>query len=258
MIDIILVGGNGRMGKAIREILLSREYKVGLEGIVVQAEEEVVSPEVPVYHSVEEAIKRSVSKHRVIIDFSTVENTLHTISIAAEHSLPVVIGTTGFSREENKIIEGYSKDIPILLSSNMSRGITALLRVLPLLVEYLGEEYDAELVELHHKRKKDAPSGTALSLANCLAKAKGWDMNEVFCYHREGIIGERPKKEIGVQTVRGGGIAGTHTVFFLGEDEHIEITHRATSRATFARGAIYASMWLYGKEAGLYSMLDVE
>lgn len=256
MIDILLVGGYGRMGKAIQDVVYTHQYPVRIAGLIVEVRRE--DTDIPAYESLEEAIAQHGSTDCVIIDFSTPQQGMHVVSIAKKHAIPVVIGTTGFTKEESDMITACAQSIPILRSSNMSKGITALLRFLPSLVRYLGKEYDIELVELHHKHKKDAPSGTGLQLAQCLADAKLWELTDVARYHREGVIGERADKEIGIQTMRGGGAPGTHTIFMLGEDEHIEITHTAYSRTAFARGAVEAAMWIYGKPAGMYSMMDME
>ena len=146
----------------------------------------------------------------------------------------------------------------MLWAPNMSVGINVLLRVLPELVRLLGENYDMEMVELHHKMKKDAPSGTAIKLAQCLAEARKWDLDAVGRYCRQGIIGERPQEEIGVQTIRGGDVTGVHTVYFMGPGERVEVTHQAHSRENFAQGALRAAKWLADKQPGqLYSMADV-
>ena len=143
------------------------------------------------------------------------------------------------------------RPVRIVLSYSVGSGPDAVARM-------LGEQHDVEMVELHHSRKKDSPSGTALKLAECLAEAKGWNLPEVACYHREGIIGERPHKEIGLQTLRGGDVVGGHTVYFMGPGERIEVTHQAHSRENFAGGALRAARWLAGQKPGkLYSMRDV-
>lgn len=140
----------------------------------------------------------------------------------------------------------------------MSVGVNVLLELLPELVQMLGPDYDLEMVELHHNRKKDSPSGTALRLAESLASARDWDLKDVACYHREGIIGERPKKEIGVQAIRGGDVVGVHTVYFMGPGERIEVTHHAHSRENFAQGALRAASWLPGQPGGkVYAMGDI-
>ena len=169
----------------------------------------------------------------------------------------MVIGTTGFSKEDLKEIEILTKTIPCVLASNMSLGVNLLLKVLQDVARVLGDDYDIEIVESHHRLKKDAPSGTALKMAQVIADAVNRNLEEVAVYSRKGIIGQRTKKEIGIQTIRAGDIVGDHTVLFGGLGERIEITHKASSRDTFARGALKAALWLKGKPSGLYDMQDV-
>ena len=176
---------------------------------------------------------------------------------AARHGSPIVIGTTGLNEAEKKELETLALRTPVFLSPNMSVGINVLLDLLPQLVSMLGEAYDVDILEMHHNMKKDAPSGTALRLAEALADARGWDMKECACFCREGLIGERPKGEIGIQTIRGGDIAGVHTVYCMGPGERIEITHHAHSRENFANGALKAARWLAGQNPGrIYDMKD--
>lgn len=140
----------------------------------------------------------------------------------------------------------------------MSIGVNVLCKILPELTRALGDAYDIEMVELHHNRKKDSPSGTALTLGECLAEARGWQLNDVRCSARDGIIGERPKAQIGIQAIRGGDVVGVHTVYFMGPGERIEVTHQAHSRDTFAQGALRAAAWLAGQKPGkLYGMRDM-
>ena len=194
----------------------------------------------------------------VVVDFTSPEASLNTARCAVKHGNPMVIGTTGFNPGQRKELEEYARASPLFLSPNMSVGVNVLLKVLPELTRLLGGAYDVDIVELHHNRKKDAPSGTALRLAECVAEAKDWKLAETGCYHREGVIGERPKKEIGIQTVRGGDIVGVHTVYFMGPGERIELTHQAHSRENFAQGALRAARWIAEAKPGkLYSMLDV-
>lgn len=256
MIEILLVGGYGKMGKAIRDVIETKQYPVKLCGLVVEKKEEDI--ECMAYESIDEAIKACQLSLCVVVDFSSSQNTLNILPIISEYGIPCVIGTTGFSKEEYEIIRFYSSKMPILLSSNMSKGITSLLRFLPYLVSSLGDEYDPEIVEIHHKYKKDAPSGTALSLSKSICEAKGWKKEDAQILCRDGLIGNRQQEEIGIQAIRGGGAFGTHSIYFLGDDEHIEITHSAYSRKAFARGAIQAALWLYGRPASLYSMLDID
>ncbi|MHB8880837.1 MAG: 4-hydroxy-tetrahydrodipicolinate reductase [Thermodesulfovibrionales bacterium] len=193
----------------------------------------------------------------LIIDFTSVAATKENIRIAAEHKKSLVIGTTGFTKEDMKEVEPFLKSIPCVMASNMSLGVNLLLKVLQDVARVLGDDYDIEIVEAHHRLKKDAPSGTALKMAQVIADAVGRNLDEVGVYARHGIIGPRTTREIGIQTVRAGDIVGEHTVLFGGLGERIEITHKASSRDTFARGALKAALWLAGKPAGLYDMQDV-
>jgi 4-hydroxy-tetrahydrodipicolinate reductase len=193
----------------------------------------------------------------VIIDFTTPIATLTNLNIARSKKMPIVIGTTGITDEELKVIESSSKIIPVLFSSNMSIGVNLLFKLVPEAADSLGEDYDIEIVEAHHNKKKDSPSGTAKTLLEKIADARGVLVKNIALYGRHGNTGERPKGRICVHSVRAGGIAGEHTVIFAGEDETIEITHRASSRDVFAKGAIKAAKYIIDKSPGLYDMQDV-
>jgi 4-hydroxy-tetrahydrodipicolinate reductase len=193
----------------------------------------------------------------LIIDFTSVESTKENLKIAAGRGKAMVVGTTGFTREDMKEVEAASRRIPCVMASNMSLGVNLLLKVLQDVARALGDDYDIEIVEAHHRMKKDAPSGTAMKMAQVLADAVDRNLDEVAVFARKGIIGPRTKREIGIQTVRAGDIVGEHTVIFGGLGERIEITHKASSRDTFARGALKAALWLAGRPAGLYDMQDV-
>jgi len=194
----------------------------------------------------------------VVVDFTNPEASLAATGCAVRHGSPMVIGTTGFNPEQRRKLEEYARVSPLFWSPNMSVGVNVVLKVLPELIRLLGDSYDIDIVELHHNRKKDAPSGTALRFAECVAEAKNWNLAETGCYHREGIIGERPRREIGVQTVRGGDIVGVHTLYFMGPGERIEFTHHAHSRENFAQGALRAARWMTSAKPGkLYAMHDV-
>jgi 4-hydroxy-tetrahydrodipicolinate reductase len=193
----------------------------------------------------------------VVIDFTSPASTIANVKAAVRRGKGMVVGTTGFSPEELAEFKGQAAMIPCVFAYNMSLGINLLLKVVADVAKSLGEDYDIEIVEAHHRMKKDAPSGTALALGRSIASAMGWDLQEAARFSREGMIGERPKKEIGIQTVRAGDIVGEHTVMFGGLGERIEIAHKASSRDTFARGAIRAAMWLKGKPIGIHDMQDV-
>jgi 4-hydroxy-tetrahydrodipicolinate reductase len=194
----------------------------------------------------------------VVIDFTSHHGTVGNCPRCAEWNTAVVIGTTGISAEEQQAIEESAKTIPIVLAPNMSLGMNLLFALVEDAARALSEKgYDCEIIERHHRRKKDAPSGTALGLGQAAARGLEWDLDEVAVHGREGMVGERPDKEIGFHAVRGGDIVGDHTVLFATDGEHIELSHRATSRETFAMGALRAAAWIANQEPGLYSMQDV-
>jgi 4-hydroxy-tetrahydrodipicolinate reductase len=159
--------------------------------------------------------------------------------------------------EELAAVDAAAKEIPICFAPNFSLGVNLLLELVRRAASVLDESYDAEIVEMHHRHKKDAPSGTALGLAQALAQGRGVKLDDVACYGRHGIVGERPAGEIGVHAVRGGSVVGDHTVMFAADEERVEITHKAASRAAFAKGALKASKWLEGRAPGLYNMRHV-
>jgi 4-hydroxy-tetrahydrodipicolinate reductase len=193
----------------------------------------------------------------VLIEFTTPEASLEHLHAAAERGIAVVLGTTGFSAEQQGQIDALAARVPCMQAPNMSVGVTVLLDVVREVARRLGPSFDIEVAETHHRRKKDAPSGTALALARAAAEGRGAVLEEWAVYGREGLVGERPDREIGVLALRGGDVVGDHTVFFFGTGERIEITHRAQSRDAFAAGALRAALWLAGRKAGRYSMRDV-
>lgn len=258
MTSVIIFGAAGRMGNTLCNLALSLE-KYTLAGVVDTAfAAQKPAWNCPAGASLEEVIARTADQKPVIIDFSAPAASVENARIAAARKIPLVIGTTGLSEEHKASLKQYAAEIPLFWSPNMSLGINVLLRVLPELVRLLGEDYDLEIMEIHHNRKKDSPSGTALRLAECLAEARDWNLADTACYHREGIIGERPKNEIGLQTLRGGDVVGVHTVYCMGPGERIEINHQAHSRENFAQGALRAAAWLSGQKPGqLYAMTDM-
>ncbi len=193
----------------------------------------------------------------VIIDFTFPEATLNLIATASEIKKAMVIGTTGLSDEQKNVLMSYASKVPFVFSPNMSIGVNVMFRVVEELTRLLGDSYDIEIVEAHHRLKKDAPSGTALGLAQSIARAREVSLKDKARFERYGIIGERPDGEIGIQTVRAGDIVGDHTVYFAGRGERIELKHQAHSRENFAAGAIKATRWVAGKAPGAYTMFDV-
>lgn len=193
----------------------------------------------------------------VVIDFTSHEVSLGNLEVAAAHGKAIVIGSTGFTSEEMKRAKEIAASARCVLAPNMSVGVNVLLKVLADAARILGDDYDVEIVEAHHHLKKDAPSGTALKMAQVIAESLGRDLDQVGVYSRKGMVGERTKREIGIQTLRAGDIVGEHTVIFGGMGERLEFIHRAHSRDNFARGAIRAALWVIGRENGLYDMQDV-
>ena len=193
----------------------------------------------------------------VLVDFSSVASTLAKVAACRAHGKGLVIGTTGFSAEEVAEINAAAADIPICRAANFSTGVNLCFRLVAESARVLGDEVDIEVIEAHHRYKVDAPSGTALSLGREAAAALGRDVRKDAVYHREGQTGAREAGTIGFSTIRGGDIVGDHTVLFAGDGERIEITHKASSRLAFARGALRAAAWLAVQPAGLYDMQDV-
>ncbi len=257
MTDIVIIGAKGRMGATlVRLIQESDDMKLaavmersgceeGLDalGCVCGTSPDEVLVQVP---------------GAVIIDFTAPAATLKLLETAVITGNPVVIGTTGMTAEDIAKVEEFAKKVPVFLAPNMSVGVNVLLKILPELVRMLGPAYDMEMTEIHHNKKVDSPSGTALKLAECMAEARGLVYDEVKQHCRDGIIGARTKDELGVMAVRGGDVVGDHTAYFLGPGERIEVTHRAHSRDTFAQGAIRAAGWLAEQKPGkIYSMADI-
>ena len=193
----------------------------------------------------------------VLIDFTAPAATLARLAICRELGIAMVIGTTGFDAAGHAAIAAAARDIAIMMTPNMSVGVNVLFRLAEMAARALGDRVDVEIVETHHRQKVDAPSGTAVRLGEILAAALGRDFPAVAVHGRHGQVGARTAKEIGFHALRGGDIVGDHTVLFAGMGERIEITHRATSRANFADGAMRAALWLPGRPAGLYDLQDV-
>jgi 4-hydroxy-tetrahydrodipicolinate reductase len=193
----------------------------------------------------------------VLIDFTRPEGTLHHLEICRKIGVNMVIGTTGFNAQQKAVLGAAAQDIGIVFAPNMSVGVNLVFKLLETASRVLSEGYDIEIIEAHHRHKVDAPSGTALGLGEVIARTLGRDLAECAVYGREGVTGERDPSTIGFATVRGGDIVGDHTVLYAGIGERIEITHKASSRATFALGALRASRFLSANPAGMYDMQDV-
>lgn len=193
----------------------------------------------------------------VVIDFSWHAATAPIAALCAEHRKAIVIGTTGHSQEDRAAIIARSSSIPMVLASNYSTGVNTLFWLTRKAAEILGPAFDLEVVEMHHRLKRDAPSGTARSLAEILAEVRNQQLEEVIRHGRHGIVGERTSREIGMHSVRGGDVVGDHTVIFATNGERVELTHKASSRDTFAQGALRAAGWVVHQRPGLYDMQDV-
>lgn len=263
MIKIAVAGASGRMGSRITA--LSKEYEgLQLAGAFEKKGHKGIGKDVGTVIGIgdtgvilADSLESIIDKVDLIISFTTVEATKEHLRLASSKGKAMVIGTTGFSKDDLKEIAELTKKIPCVMASNMSMGINLILKVLQDIARVLGNAYDIEIIEAHHRMKKDAPSGTALKMAQVIAEALNRNLDDVAVYARKGIIGERTKNEIGIQTIRAGDIVGEHTVIFGGLGERIEITHKVSSRDTFARGALRAALWVYDKPAGLYDMQDV-
>jgi 4-hydroxy-tetrahydrodipicolinate reductase len=211
----------------------------------------------PLGISITDSLEQALADASTLIDFTWPEMTMANLETCVRLNKRLVIGTTGLSPDQKEKIRLAGEKIPVVFAPNMSIGVNVCLRILKDLTRILGSDFETEIVELHHNKKKDAPSGTALRMGEVIAEAAGKDFgaNAVCCRH--GMIGERNPGEIGLQTVRGGDIVGEHTVYFIANGERIELTHRAMTRDMFARGAVRAAIWLADKEPGLYDMQDV-
>jgi len=263
-LGLIISGVRGRMGQALVSSILESTKVFLAGGLEYEKHPEMGKPiagekSALIAPSLEEAV--TGQKKLVLIEFTNAKASLTHLQECTRMSIPMVLGTTGFTdAEKNKIVEA-AKMIPIVMASNFSIGINLMSKVIEELAAALPLSYDIEVVEMHHRHKKDSPSGTALTLAESLAKGRGVQLDKVACYHREGDVGARPEGEIGIQTLRGGDIVGDHSVYFAAPGERLEITHRATNRNNFASGAIRAAQWLFEGEQvklpGLYSMRDV-
>lgn len=253
MIKIIVMGALGRMGQRITQIIDESKISTVHAGIESPNKELPTNYIYPLSHKLEDFI----GDCDVIIDFTHPSSSLRTAELARQHQKALVMGTTGFDNEEKMKLENTLKQIPAVFSPNMSVGVNVLLKLVEIATQLLAKDYDMELVEAHHKFKKDAPSGTALKIAEVAALSINKKLEDIAVYERHGIIGERKPGSLGIQTIRGGDIVGTHTLMYAGTGECIELTHRATSRDTFAKGAVVAAEWLMGKNPGIYTMTDV-
>ncbi|GAB6035941.1 4-hydroxy-tetrahydrodipicolinate reductase [Fundidesulfovibrio butyratiphilus] len=255
--DVIIMGAGGRMGQTLAG-LASADPNFRLAGVVERPQN---AASLDKYDCVKGTNMEDVFAKlpgATVIDFTAPEASLASANMGVRLGNPVVIGTTGFTNDQMLELEEAAKVGLVFWAPNMSVGVNTLLAVLPKLVQALGPAYDMEITEIHHNKKADAPSGTAIKLGQCLASAAGRDYDATRKYCREGIVGARTPEEIGIVAVRGGDVVGDHTVYFLGPGERIEVTHRAHSRETFAQGALRAARWLGSQKPGkLHSMAEM-
>jgi 4-hydroxy-tetrahydrodipicolinate reductase len=262
LLKIAIAGASGRMGHMLIEAVRGSDdcqlsgamdvpssHAIGNDatGFLGQASGVVIES------NVREALKNS----RVLIDFTRPEGTMSHLRVCREMGVQMVIGTTGFTDEQKAEIQAASKEIAIVMAPNMSVGVNVTLKLLQMAAKAMSTGYDIEIIEAHHRHKVDAPSGTALKMGEVIADALGRDLKECGVYERFGHTGERDPSTIGFSTIRGGDIVGDHTVLFAGTGERIEITHKSSSRATYAQGSLRAARFLSGKTTGMYDMFDV-
>jgi 4-hydroxy-tetrahydrodipicolinate reductase len=258
----VITGVTGRMGALVTRMVRDAPDFVVHAGVakpgsaVIGLDVGLAAHLAPLGVTTSDSLSAVLERAQVVIDFTTPAASVAHAKLCAAAGVPLIVGSTGFSPEASQQIHAWAKSIPVVMSPNMSIGVNLVVDMASALALQLGEDFDVEIVETHHRMKKDAPSGTALRLAEQLANALGREKEDI-CTARVGQVGERRRGEIGVQALRGGDVVGEHTVFFFGEGERVELTHRATSREQFGRGALRAARWLVGQAPGLYDMRDV-
>jgi 4-hydroxy-tetrahydrodipicolinate reductase len=240
MLKVIITGSKGRMGQALINCA-SQIPELRVVGQIDQGDD----------------LQSIIDQGDVVIDFSSHTATPTIAALCAKHVKSIVIGTTGHSTQGREEITNYKSRIPIVLASNFSTGVNTLFWLTRKAAEILGPDYDLEVVEMHHRLKRDAPSGTAQTLAEILAEVRKQELDKVARHGRKGIVGQRTPEEIGVHSIRGGDVVGDHTVIFSTAGERLELTHKASARETFAQGALRAAQWVAKQKPGLYDMQDV-
>jgi 4-hydroxy-tetrahydrodipicolinate reductase len=264
MTRIAITGAAGRMGRVLIEAVRAAEG-AELGAAVVLPDDPMVGVDagaiaglgVVLNVPAATALADVVGQFDVLIDFTAPAATMANIELCRQHGKQIVIGTTGLTDEQKAAMKVAAADMGIVFAPNYSVGVNLCLNLLRMAASVMGNDSDIEVVEMHHRHKVDAPSGTALRMGEVVAETLGWDLKEVAVYGREGYTGARPQKQIGFETIRGGDVVGDHTVMFATEGERVEITHKAQSRMTFAKGAVRAALWVNKQPAGLYDMQDV-
>lgn len=259
---IAIAGASGRMGQMLIEAVRAADDCV-LTGALDISVSPAVGQDAGAFAGqasgvlITSDLVTGLKNSQVLIDFTRPEGTLAHLAVCRALGVGVVIGTTGFSDAQKAQIVEASRDIPIMMAPNMSVGVNVTLKLLEMAAKALATGYDIEIVEAHHRHKVDAPSGTALKMGEVIAEALGRELKDCAVYAREGVTGERDPSSIGFATIRGGDIVGDHTVLFAGTGERIEISHKSSSRATYAQGSLRAVRFLAGHKAGLFNMFDV-
>jgi 4-hydroxy-tetrahydrodipicolinate reductase len=261
-LSIAIAGVSGRMGRALLEAVAADDNCVLGAALDRPASPLLGQDAGGVYGAVSgvavsDQVPAALTVSQVLIDFTRPEATFGYLESCAAAGVPLVIGTTGFDEDGKARIRDAARTIPVVFAPNMSVGVNLLMKLAELAAQVLQDGYDIEIIEAHHRHKIDAPSGTALGLGQAVARALDRDLARCAVYGREGVTGERDPRTIGFATVRGGDIVGDHTLLFAGIGERVELTHKASSRATFAQGALRAAKWLQGRAPGLYDMRDV-
>jgi 4-hydroxy-tetrahydrodipicolinate reductase len=259
---IAVAGASGRMGRMLIEAIVA-DPDAQLAGALDIAASPAIGSDAaaflgkPAGIAIESDLSKGLAQSQFLIDFTRPEGTLKHLEYCAQHGIKMIIGTTGFDDAGKAAIEAASKKTAIVFAPNMSVGVNVTMKLLELAAKSFSHGYDIEIIEAHHRHKVDAPSGTALKMGEVIADALGRDLKDVGVFAREGVTGERDPSSIGFATIRGGDIVGDHTVLFAGIGERIEITHKSSSRVTYAHGSLRAAHFLQQKNTGLYDMQDV-
>jgi 4-hydroxy-tetrahydrodipicolinate reductase len=261
-LPIAIAGASGRMGRMLIEAVRD-DGDCRLAGALDVAGSSALGTDAGAFLGFDSGVpivsdlNAGLRDARVLIDFTRPEGTLAHLAACRELGVKAVVGTTGFSAAQKEEITLIARDIAIVMAPNMSVGVNVTLKLLDMAARALSTGFDIEIIEAHHRHKVDAPSGTALKMGEVIASALGRDLKDCAVYAREGVTGERDPSSIGFATIRGGDIVGDHTVLFAGTGERIEITHKSSSRATYAQGSLRAARFLAGRETGLFDMFDV-
>ena len=263
MIRVAVVGVGGRMGRTLVQAV-DAAHGMGLTAATERGGSTLIGADAGEVAgvgrldvAVGESLERVTGDFDVLIDFTRPEATLDHLAVCRAAGRRMVIGTTGLDAQQKAAVSEAAQDIGVVFAPNMSVGVNLCFKLLELAARVMGEDADVEIIEAHHRHKVDAPSGTALRMGEVIAAALGRDLGEVAVYGRQGLTGERDRRTIGFETIRAGDVVGEHTVWLAAEGERVEIAHKASSRMTFARGAVRAAAWVMGVERGLFDMQDV-